>query len=70
MKSIDRKLSNSLNIAITISIGTLAQAQPASAQLLEIATGALNALTGNQPQPQVIQQPVPLPTSHRISIDG
>ncbi len=65
MKGIDRKLGTGLTIVFTVSIGTLAQAQPASAQFLEIATGALNAITGNKPQPQIIQQPVPLPTTHR-----
>ena len=65
MKSINQKLGTGLAIALTVSISTLAQAQPASAQLLEIAAGALNALTGNRQQPQVIRQPVPLPSSNR-----
>ncbi|HEY9767334.1 MAG TPA: hypothetical protein V6C71_02360 [Coleofasciculaceae cyanobacterium] len=50
-------------IALTATIATVAQPQPASAQILEVVSGALNALVrSKQPQPQVIQQPVPVPT--------
>ncbi len=48
-------------IAITVTIGNLVQAQPASAQLLELATGALNILgvRGQQAAQQFIpQQPL------------
>ncbi len=49
-------------IALTATIATVAQPQPASAQILEIVSGALGALVrSKQPQPQVIQQPVPVP---------
>ena len=65
MKGINWKLNHTLAIALTVSVSTIASAQPASAQLLEIATGALNALTGNKQQPQVIRQSVPIPTTHR-----
>lgn len=55
-----------LAIAFTATLATNAQPQTVSAQILEIAAGALNALVrSKQPQPQVIQQqvPVPLPTA-------
>jgi hypothetical protein len=67
MKGINRNLGNGLTIAVTLGIGILAQAQPASAQLLEIATGALSALTGNSAQSQVIQQPL-APTERNLSV--
>ncbi len=61
MKSINHKLNTTLAIAALATIGNLAQAQPASAQLLELATGALSilGLKGQQAAPQFIQpQPV------------
>ena len=59
MKSIHNKLKTGLAIATLATIGNLAQAQPASAQLLELATGALSilGLKGQRPA-QVIQPPV------------
>ena len=65
MKGNNWKLNHALAIALTVSISPLASAQPASAQLLEIATGALNALTGKRQQPQIIRQPVPIPNTNR-----
>ncbi len=65
MKGLNWKLNHTLAIALTVTISTIASAQTASAQLLEIATGALNALTGNRQQPQIIRQPVPIPSTHR-----
>lgn len=64
MKSFN-KLNTGLLVALTATVATVTQPQPASAQLLDIAAGALNALVrSKQPQPQVIQQrvPVPVPT--------
>ena len=61
MKDLNHKLNTGMAIAITVTIGNLVQAQPASAQLLELATGALNILgiRGQQAAPQFIpQQPV------------
>lgn len=63
MKSSIRQFNPRLIIiALTATIATVAQPQPASAQILEIVSGALGALVrSKQPQPQVIQQPVPVP---------
>lgn len=63
MSNLKRKFyPSSIIITLTATIMTVAQPQPASAQLLEVAAGALNALIGSKnPQPQVIQQPVPVP---------
>ena len=61
MKGFNNKLNTGLAIAITVTIGNLTQAQPASAQLLELATGALNILgaRGQQAAQQFIpQQPI------------
>ena len=61
MKSINNKLNTGLVIVFLATIGNIAQAQPASAQLLDIATGALKILGLQKPQPvpQFIQpQPV------------
>jgi hypothetical protein len=61
MKNINRKLNTTLTIAALATVGSLAQVQPASAQLLELATGALSilGLTGQQSTPQFLQpQPV------------
>ena len=59
MKSLNHKLNTGIAIAITVTIGNLVQAKPASAQLLELATGALNilGLRGQQAPPQFIPQP-------------
>ena len=67
------KLNTGLLVALTATVATVAQPQPASAQLLEVAAGALNALVrSRQPQPQVIQQrvpvPVPTPTGPRYDV--
>ncbi|BAZ45778.1 hypothetical protein NIES4102_28040 [Chondrocystis sp. NIES-4102] len=63
MSMINRKFcTSSMIVTLTATMITVAQPQPASAQLLEVAAGALNALIGSKkPQPQVIQQPVPVP---------
>ena len=57
------KFNLGLVIILTTTLTTIARPQPASAQILEIAAGALNALIRSKqpPQPQVIQQPVPVP---------
>lgn len=68
MKSYMGKFNTGLLVALTATVATVAQPQPASAQLLEIAAGALNSLVrSKQPQPQIIQQrvPVPVPTPSR-----
>ena len=68
MKGSDKKLNLGFAIALTVVVNTLAPAQPASAQLLELATGALsilNSITGqsasqSSPPPVVVpQQPIP-----------
>ncbi|MGL5940388.1 MAG: hypothetical protein ACRC2S_08385 [Waterburya sp.] len=63
MITLNRKIiPTSAIITLTATLITVAQPQPASAQLLEVAAGALNALIrSKEPQPQVIQQPVPVP---------
>ncbi len=61
MKSINNKLHAGLAIVFLATIGNLTQAQPASAQLLDLATGALRILgiQRQQAAPQFIQpQPV------------
>ncbi len=61
MKDLHNKFNQGLTIAITVTLGNLAQTQPASAQLLELATGALNILgiRGQQAAQQFIpQQPI------------
>ncbi|MEM7593528.1 MAG: hypothetical protein AAF383_18780 [Cyanobacteria bacterium P01_A01_bin.83] len=62
MTNKNRKFNTGLIIAVTASLATIAQPQPASAQILEIVSGALGGLLkSKQPQPQVIQQKVPVP---------
>lgn len=62
MKNFTHKINTGLAIALTATVATLAQPQPASAQILEVVSGALGALVkSKQPQPQVIQQKVPVP---------
>jgi|GEM_PF-2711444 len=64
MNNSTRKFNTGLAIALTATIATVAQPQPASAQILDIAAGVLNTIVGNrQPQqpPQIIQQQVPVP---------
>ncbi|MBE9168775.1 hypothetical protein IQ238_15080 [Pleurocapsales cyanobacterium LEGE 06147] len=53
MKSIhhNKKLTASLAIALTVSISTFSTPQPASAQILQLATGAMNALFNRPPKP-------------------
>ena len=66
MTNKNRKINTGLIIALTASLATISQPQPASAQILEIVSGALGGLLkSKQPQPQVIQQkvPVPVPTA-------
>ena len=66
MTNLNRKLNTGLIVALTATLATVAQPQPASAQILEIVSGALGGLLkSKQPQPQVIQQkvPVPVPTA-------
>jgi hypothetical protein len=66
MKDLHNKINTGLAIAIIGTLGNLAQAQPASAQLLELATGALNILgiKGQQAAQQLIPQP-PLQPQNR-----
>lgn len=70
MKSSDKRLNLGFAIVLTVVVNSLAPVQPASAQLLELATGALsilNSVTGksqsapqSSPPPVVIpQQPIP-----------
>ncbi|MEM9508769.1 MAG: hypothetical protein AAFW67_04145 [Cyanobacteria bacterium J06638_38] len=62
MTNKNRKFNTGLIIALTASLATIAQPQPASAQILEIVSGALGGLLkSKQPQPQIIQQKVPVP---------
>ncbi len=62
MKKINRGLNTGFAIALIATTSTLMQTKPASAQILDIAAGALNALVrSKQPQPQIIQQQVPVP---------
>ena len=66
MTNLNRKLNTGLIVALTATLATVAQPQPASAQILEIVSGALGGLLkSKQPQPQIIQQkvPVPVPTA-------
>ncbi|MEL7409816.1 MAG: hypothetical protein AAFN00_23250, partial [Cyanobacteria bacterium J06558_2] len=66
MTNFNRKLTTGLIIALTASVATVAQPQPASAQILDIVTGALGGLLkSKRPQPQVVPQrvPVPVPTA-------
>ncbi len=61
MKGLNNKLNKEIAIATVVVIANLVQAQPASAQLLELATGALNilGLRRQQAAPQFIpQQPL------------
>ena len=61
MKELHNKLNTGLAIALMVTLGNLVQAKPASAQLLELATGALNILgiRGQQATQQFIpQQPL------------
>ncbi len=61
MKELHNKLNTGLMIALMVTLGNLVQAKPASAQLLELATGALNILgiRGQQATQQFIpQQPL------------
>ncbi len=63
MKGSDKKLNLGFAFALTVVVNSLAPAQPASAQLLELATGALsilNSVTG-QSAPQSAPQPSPPP---------
>jgi hypothetical protein len=46
-----KKLTASAAIALTVGIGTISTPQPASAQVLELATGAINALFNRPPKP-------------------
>ena len=65
MTRINRKFNQGLLIALTATLATVAQPQPASANISEVVAGGLNALVrSKKPQPQVIQQrvPVPVPT--------
>lgn len=65
MKSKNKGLAIKLAVTSTIAITCLVPAQPASAQILELASGALsifNSLTGkSKPQPQPAPPPVVIP---------
>jgi hypothetical protein len=70
MKTLNHQFDTKIAIAIATVI-TLAQPQAASAQILEAIGGAINAIVGSdQPQPQVIQQsvPVPVPTGPQFDV--
>ena len=69
MKNLNNKLQTGLAILTLATIGNLTQAQPASAQLLDIATGALKilGLRGQQPAPQLIQPPAVYPQNRSTS---
>lgn len=51
MQNHHKKLTTLSIIAISVSISTISIPQPASAQVLELATGALNALLNRPPKP-------------------
>lgn len=51
MKRINQKITATVALALTIGASTLASPQPAEAQVLELATGALNALFNRPPKP-------------------
>ncbi len=71
MKTLNYQFNTRVAIAFATVI-TLAQPQAASAQILEAVGGAINAILGggNQSQPQVIQQnvPVPVPTGPQFDV--
>lgn len=70
MKTLNRQFNTGLVVAFA-TIATVAQPRPASAQILEAVGGAINAIIGgNKPQPQVIQQrvPVPVPTGPQFDV--
>lgn len=70
MKTLNRQMNAGLVVAFA-TIATIAQPQAASAQILEAVGGALNAIIGSKkPQPQVIQQrvPVPVPTGPQFDV--
>lgn len=61
MKTSNRQFNSGLVVAFA-TIATVIQPRPASAQILEAVGGAVNAILGtNKPQPQIIQQRVPVP---------
>ena len=71
MTNFSRRLNAGLLIAFTATVATVTRPQPASAQLLEVVGGAINALVkSKQPQPQVVQQrvPVPVPAGPELSL--
>ena len=71
MSNFNRRLNAGLLVAFTATVATVARPQPASAQLLEVVGGAINALVrSKQPQPQVVQQrvPVPVPAGPELSL--
>jgi hypothetical protein len=47
----NKKLTASVAIALTVGISTFSTPQPASAQVLQLATGAMNALFNRPPKP-------------------
>jgi hypothetical protein len=51
MKRINQKITTTVALVLTIGASTLASPQPAEAQVLELATGALNALFNRPPKP-------------------
>lgn len=70
MKTLNRQSNVGLVVAFA-TIATVVQPRPASAQILEAVGGAVNAILGtNKPQPQVIQQrvPVPVPTGPQFDV--
>ena len=59
MNSIKKTVNVGLALTLIMAVSQLAKPEPASAQIFELATGALNLLTGNkaEPAPQPIIQP-------------
>ncbi|BAU63400.1 hypothetical protein STA3757_07640 [Stanieria sp. NIES-3757] len=51
MKRINQTITATVALALTVGVSTLATPQPAEAQVLELATGALNAIFNRPPKP-------------------
>ncbi|AFZ35982.1 hypothetical protein Sta7437_2447 [Stanieria cyanosphaera PCC 7437] len=51
MKRINQTITATVALALTVGVSTLATPQPANAQVLELATGALNAIFNRPPKP-------------------
>jgi hypothetical protein len=51
MNRINQKLTSTVALALTVGASTLAAPQPADAQIVELAAGALNAIFNRPPKP-------------------